>query len=86
MIFADVHGLPFALNNSRADLCGSFSFASLFIGIQIFTNTDSATGAVFADEAIEKAFVALAAIAMAVARFLVQNFFDMGGEGVGILY
>src|ERR1700686_3985499 len=78
LVFADIHGLPFTLNNSRADLCGSFSFASLFIGIQIFTNTDSATGAVFADEAIEKAFVALAAIAMAIARLLVENFFYMG--------
>jgi len=38
-----------------------------------------------ADEAIEKALVALAAVAMAVARLLVQDFFHMGGEGVGIL-
>jgi hypothetical protein len=67
-------------------LCGSFSLAGLLVGIQIFAKADSATGAVFADEAIEKAFMTLAAIAMAVARFLVQNFFDMGGEGVGILY
>src|ERR1700676_3015246 len=71
LIFADVHGLPFALNNFSADLCGSFSLAGLFVGIQIFTNADPATGAMFADEAIEKAFMALAAIAMAVARFLV---------------
>ena len=85
MIFADVHGLPFALNDSRADLRGSFSLAGLFVRIQIFADANSATGAVFADEAIEKAFMALAAIAMAVARFLVQNFFHMGGEGVGIL-
>ena len=38
-----------------------------------------------ADEAIEKTFVALAAVAMAVARLLVQDFFHMGREGVGIL-
>ena len=85
LIFADVHGLPFALNNSRADLCGSFSLAGLFVGIQIFTNADPATSAVFADEAIEKALMPLAAIAMAVARFLVQNFFHLGGKRVGIL-
>ena len=85
MIFADVHGLPFALYDSRADLRGSVSLAGLFVRIQIFADANSATGAVFADEAIEKAFVALAAIAMAVARLLVQNFFDMGREGVGIL-
>ena len=86
MIFADIHGLPFALNDSRADLCGSFSFAGLLVRVQIFAKANSTTGAVFADEAIEKTFMALAAIAMAVARFLVQNFFDMGGQGVGILY
>src|ERR1700730_1229825 len=86
LIFADVHGLPFALNNSGTDLCGSFSLAGLFIRIQIFANADPATGAVFADETIQKAFVALAAVAMAIARFLVQNFFDMSGEGVGILH
>jgi hypothetical protein len=57
----------------------------LLVGIQIFAKADSATGAVFADEAIEKAFMALAAIAVAVARFLVQNFFDMSREGVGVL-
>ena len=38
-----------------------------------------------ADEAIEKAFVTLAAVAMAVTRLLVQDFFHMGCEGIGIL-
>ena len=85
MIFADVHGLPFALNDSRTDLRGSFALAGLFVRIQIFADANSAAGAVFADKAIEKAFMALAAIAMAVARFLVQNFFHMDGKGVGIL-
>jgi hypothetical protein len=85
LVFADVYGLPLALNDSVADLCGGFSFAGLFVRIQIFANADPASGAMFADEAIEKAFVALAAIAMAVARFLVQNFLHMGREGVGIL-
>ena len=57
----------------------------LFVGIQIFANAGPTPCAVFADEAIEKAFMALTAIAMAVARLLVQNFFHMGGESVGIL-
>ena len=86
LIFADVHGLPFALNDARADLYGSFSFAGLFVGIQIFANAGFATGAVFADEAIEKAFVALAAIAMAIAGLLVKNLFHVRGESVGILH
>ena len=86
LIFADVHGLPLALNDSVADLCGGFSFAGLFVRIQIFANADPATGAMFADEAIEKAFVALAAVAMAVARLLVKNFFHVGCEGVGVLH
>ncbi len=38
-----------------------------------------------ADETIEKTFMTLAAVAMAVARLLVQNFFNVSREGVGIL-
>jgi hypothetical protein len=33
LIFADVHGLPFALNDSRADLRWSFSLAGLFVRV-----------------------------------------------------
>ena len=57
----------------------------LFVGIQIFANAGLATGAMLADETIEKTFVALGAIAMAIARLLVENFFHMGREGVSIL-
>src|ERR1700692_2203156 len=86
LIFADVHGLPFALNDSRAGLCGSFSFLGLFVGMKILADAGLATGAMLANEAIKKTFVALAAIAMAIARLLVENFFRVGREGVGILH
>jgi hypothetical protein len=85
LILAEVHGLPLALNDARANLRWSFSFAGLLGGVDIFAYADAATGAVFADEAIKKAFVALAAITVAVAGLLVQNFFDVAGEGIGIL-
>ena len=39
----------------------------------------------FADEAVEQAGVTLAAVAVAIARLLIENFFDAGGDGVSVL-
>ena len=86
MIFADVDGLPFAANDAVADLRGSFSFAGLLVGIEVFANANLATRAVFTDEAIEQAGVSLAAVAVAIARLLVQNFLDVGGDRVSVLH
>lgn len=86
MIFADVDGLPFAADDAVADLRGSFSFAGLLVRIEVFANANLAAGAVFADEAVEQAGVSLAAVAVAIARFLVENFFDAGGRCVGVLH
>jgi hypothetical protein len=86
LIFGDVHGLPFTARDAFADLRRSFAFARLFVGVQIFANANLATGAVFADETIEQTGMALAAVAMAIAGLLIQNFFDARGDGVGVLH
>jgi hypothetical protein len=86
LVFGDVHGLPFAASDAFADLRGSFALARLFIGVKIFAHANLAAGAMFADETIEQAAVTLAAVAMAIAGLLIQNFFDGGGHGVGILH
>ena len=86
MIFGDVDGLPFTARDAVADLRGSFSLAGLLVGVEIFANANLTAGAVFADEAIEQAGVSLAAVAVAKTRFLVENFFDAGGDGVGVLH
>ena len=85
LIFVDVHGLPFALNDSRRGFVREFFLCGFARRNTDLRERRSAAGAMFADETVEKAFVALAAVAMAVARLLVENFFHVGREGVGIL-
>ena len=85
LIFADVHGSPFALHDSFANLRGSFSFAGLLVRIQIFADANIADGTVFAGEAVEKTAVTLALVAVTIARLLIENFFNPSGNGVGVL-
>lgn len=86
LVFADVHGSPFSLDNSLADLRGSFPLTRLFVSIEIFANTDLAARAVTACEAIEQTGMALAAIAMAIARLLIKHFLDARRDGIGVLH
>ena len=78
--------MPFALGNGRANLRGGLAFARLFITVEILVDADVTSRAVLAGETIEKAIVALAAVAMAIARFLIQRFLDFPGQSVCVLH
>src|SRR6266852_9382241 len=84
LIFRDVYLLPFAVDDAVADLRGSFALAGLFVGVEGFAHADVAAGAVAASEAVEQALVALAAVAMAIAGLLIENFLDAAGDGIGV--
>ena len=86
MIRAEIHVLPFAANDAFANLRGRPTFACLLVGVKIFTDANLAAGAVFAGETIQQAAVALAAVAMAIARLLIKNFLNAGRDGVGVLH
>ena len=86
LILRQVDPLPLALFNSGADLGRSLALLRLFIGIDRLTHADPASGAVRAGKTILQALVALASVAMAIARLLVENPLDPCGQDVRILY
>src|SRR6267378_941487 len=86
LVFGEVHGLPFTLDDRCANLRGDLSLAQLLVSVEIFADADVASRAVFAGEAIEQAAVPLAAVAVAVTRLLVESFFDSRCNRVSILH
>src|SRR6267378_8171355 len=86
LVFGEVHGLPFTLDDRCANLRGDLSLAQLLVSVEIFADADVASRAVFAGEAIEEAAVPLAAVAVAVTRLLVERFFDSRRNRVSILH
>ena len=61
-------------------MCSSdLTFAGLFVGIEILAFANPASRGVFADITVEQAAMALTAVAVAVAGFLIKNFLDVGG-------
>lgn len=85
MVFANINGLPFAAGDAIADLGGSFSLTGLLVGVEILPDADLATGAVFAGEAVQETGVPLTAIAVAIARLLIEDVFDTAGRSVSVL-
>src|SRR5580704_153619 len=83
-IFRGVYFLPFAVDDTIADLRGRLALAGLFVGVEILLLADVASGAVPADKTVEQATVALAAIAVAIAGLLVEDFFRAAGNDVGV--
>src|ERR1700687_1046187 len=83
-VLCQVHVLPIAVDDAFADLGGGFAFAKLFEGVERFAFANVAAGAVAADEAIEQGGVALALVAVAVARLLIESFANARGGGVGV--
>ena len=75
---------PFALFDAFTNLRRGLAFASLFVGVEIFTHADVAARAVFADETIEQAAMALALVTMAIAGLLVEDFFYPGRNRISI--
>ena len=84
LVFGDVYFLPIAADDAFADLRGGLTLAGLFKRVEGFPLADVATCTVTAGKAIEKAAVTLAAVTVAVAGLLVENFADAGGDGVGV--
>ena len=78
--------LPFPALNPCSNLRGRFLLLRLFVGIDSFPNADIANGSMLAGEAIEQTPMPDAAIAMAIARLLIENAFHFGRKGVCILY
>src|SRR5712671_1589872 len=86
LVFRHVHLLPLAVLDPRADLRGGFALARLLVGIKTFADTNIAARRMFAGKAIEQAAVSLAAVAMAIARLLIQDFLDAHGNGIRVLH
>src|SRR6266850_4689251 len=86
LVFGKVHGLPLTLDYPRANLRGSLSLTQLVVSVEVFADANVASRAVFAGEAIEQAAMPLAAVAMAVARLLIECFFDAARNRVSILH
>lgn len=85
-VWCDVHRLPFALDDAGANLRGDFSLARLFVAVEILIDARAANGTMLAGEAVEQTGVAMAAVAVAVARLLVERLLDFGGHRVGVLH
>src|SRR5258705_3414563 len=86
LVFRGVNVLPFAALNSGPDVRRCFPLARLFIGVQRFSHADIAHRSVRTGEAIQQTAVAVRAIAMAVARLLVQNFLYLRCRCVSVFY
>lgn len=84
MVFAEIDGLPLAVEDAVANLPGRFAAPRFFVGIESFLDAGFTARTVTADEAVEQAAMPLAAVAMAVARLLVQNFFHAPGGEVSV--
>src|SRR5438874_5981 len=85
-VFGRVHRFPLALDNSCPYLRGALPFAGLFEGVEVLVNTGAASSAVLGGKTVQQAFVALAAVTMAVAGLLVEGFFDFCRGRVRILH
>src|SRR5579863_1071430 len=72
-VFRSINRLPFALDDSFANLRRRFAFARLLIRVKVFIDADVATRTVLAYKAIQQTPVPLAAVAMAIARLLVED-------------
>src|ERR1700740_1060648 len=84
LVFGEIYLLPFAANDTVPDLCGRFALLRLLVRIKRFVDAGAAPRPVAAGEAIKQTAMAVAAVAMAVARFLVQNFLHATRSRVGI--
>ena len=86
MILLEIDGAPLAVFDAVANLRGRFTLTRLFVRVQSFPDADAAFRRVFAREAIEQASMSLAAIAVAIARLLIQALLDSRGGRVRILH
>ncbi len=72
--------------DARPDLRRGLAFARLLVRVKAFPDAHIAAGGMFAGKAIEQAAVSLAAIAMAIARLLIEDFFDPRGNSISVLH
>ena len=86
LVLGQIHLLPFPALDPSPNLCRRFLLLSLLVCVNPFPNADIANGSVLAREAIEQTSMPNAAIAMAVARLLVEDPLHLGSKGVSILH
>src|SRR5215831_14381077 len=86
LVFGQIHLLPVAVLDSCPNLDRRFLLPRLFVSVDPLSNADIANRGVLTDETVEQALVSDAAVAVTVARLLVQDSLDLGGERIGILH
>src|ERR1700722_14530130 len=77
LILGHVDRFPFAFFDSVANLGGSLALLGLLVRIQPFAQADAAIRRMLSGVAVEQTAVTGVTVAVAVARLLVQNFFDL---------
>jgi hypothetical protein len=85
LVLRHIDALPGAVLDAFANLCARFAFARLLVRIKILSLANPTCRGVFAHITIEQAAMALAAVAVAIARLLIKNFLDARRQSVGIL-
>src|SRR5205085_2962825 len=85
LVLAHIYLASFTVLDTSSDLRRGFAVMRLLIGIKRLAHAHITAGTVLAGEAIEQARMANAAVAMAVAGLLVQNWLYPRGQGVSVL-
>jgi hypothetical protein len=80
-----VHVLPFSVHDFFANLGGGFTLLRFGVSEGRFLFAEHAMGAVIIAETIEQAFVTDFLVATAIARLLVEDWFDFRSERVDVL-
>jgi hypothetical protein len=86
LILGEVHLLPLASLDSFTDLRTALAFSRLLVRVKALANANFATCGVFAGEAVQQAAVALASIAVAITRLLVEDLLNPRRYSVSVLY
>ena len=84
-VLLHIDTLPVAALYTFANLRACLALVGLLVGIEIFALANSAGRGVLAHKTIEETSMALATIAVAIARLLIKNFLDAGRQTVSIL-
>src|SRR5260370_14046730 len=86
LVVRHVHLPPLVMLDARPDLRRGLAFASWLVRVNTLPDAHTAAERVFAGKAIEPAAVSMASIAVAIARLLIEDFFDPRRDSISVLH